>query len=125
MAKFSVGDIVERVNGVAKYEILGVDTASREYQVKVLRSINQRRAGVIDRKSMNMIDREYMKASAAPGTYSYKVESIPPHEVTHLCTITRKSKCDCGGHKLGYTDDQLFGHGTWCKLVELSKEKAS
>lgn len=33
-------------------------------------------------------------------------------------TISFASKCDCGGKKLGYRDDELHGHGQWCKLVK-------
>lgn len=44
-----------------------------------------------------------------------------PFKTEFLCEVVRKSICDCGGHKLGYRDDELHGHGTWCKLVELSQ----
>ena len=48
----------------------------------------------------------------------FKEEAAEEWNVTTFASITKMSLCDCGGHKLGYSDDQLHGHGTWCKLVE-------
>jgi hypothetical protein len=31
-------------------------------------------------------------------------------------TIEKKSLCDCGAQKLGYTDDSDFGHAHWCSV---------
>lgn len=28
-----------------------------------------------------------------------------------------KTQCECGGHKLGYSDQELHGHGRWCPVV--------
>lgn len=37
--------------------------------------------------------------------------------------LPRTSRCDCGGKKLGYEDNQPWGHGSWCKVHE--KEETS
>lgn len=31
-------------------------------------------------------------------------------------------QCDCGGKTLGYRDDELHGHGPWCKLVTNARQ---
>jgi hypothetical protein len=53
--------------------------------------------------------------------------SVAQYLKTHLPTgaypiVTKyeimKSRCDCGGRKAGYRDDELHGHAQWCDLVK-------
>ena len=52
-----------------------------------------------------------LPTGASPVMARQAVEFVP-------ISVGFGTKCDCGGHKLGYKDDELHGHGRWCKLVK-------
>lgn len=126
--RFLPGQVVVNGDGSVSYQILGVAPQDpTSYEVHILKSRTPGRAGMTVYKQTKLVDRDYRLASSS----RVAAMKLPDIDIDgeilmagcleHVCTIMRKSICDCGGHKLGYKDDELHGHGTWCKLVELSQ----
>ncbi len=46
-------------------------------------------------------------------------KSVPEDTVRiNLSELNKNSACDCGAHKCGYADDEVWGHAQWCKVNE-------
>lgn len=63
--------------------------------------------------AINQYVQRYSPVTTSTAKLSTGIEHI---EVS----LVIKSSCDCGGHKLGYRDDELHGHARWCELVRRS-----
>lgn len=69
-------------------------------------------AGLSDYKIYGIVD---IEDAVKRILLSNNVQSSWAGSVSYSTPVA--SRCDCGGHKVGYKDNELFGHAHWCKLV--------